>query len=107
MTRGQIFLMGIVPGPAAWFLNLNANFALAPVACTWGWKFALHAVSAAALLAVAVAAGVCWKNSGPVEGDTLADSRYRFALAGLALNALFFLVILAQALPNFLLAGCE
>lgn len=100
-------------GPTVWLLSFLANFALAPWACALGWRPALFAVTAAAL-AITAASGVAawklWHKAGlelPGEmGGAIASAR-SLALAGVLLNAMFFLVVLAQGLPNLLLGACE
>jgi hypothetical protein len=103
----------ILIGPAAWFLNLEANFAIAPLACSGGAKPYLYLVSTITLLLTLAAAWMAfaqWHQPERRAAGELApvDARRRgMALAGLGLSALSFLVILAQTIPNLLFAGCE
>jgi hypothetical protein len=100
-------------GPTAWLLSFLANFALAPWACSFGWKAALFVITAAALAitaASAVSAWKLWRRAGvelPGEmGGAVASAR-SLGLAGVLLNAMFFLVVLAQGVPNLILGACE
>ncbi len=103
----------IAISPIAWFLNLEANFALAPLACSDNGKLLLYLVSAASLVLAILAGGISliqWRSPERNTAGELVASRSRrraMALAGVGLSGLFFLVIVAQAIPNLMLAGCE
>lgn len=89
---------GLVLGPMAWFASFEANFALAPLACAGNGKGILILVSAVAL-ALAMASGVlAW---------TQRTHHRRLAVSGAVISALCSLVIIAQAIPNLMLGGCE
>jgi hypothetical protein len=89
---------GLVLAPMAWFASLEANFALAPLACAGHGTSMLLLVSAAAL-ALAVAGGLlAW---------TQRNLHRPLATFGAVASALFSIVILAQAVPNLMLGGCE
>ena len=89
---------GLVLAPLAWFASLEANFALAPLACAGHGKSMLLLISAAAL-ALAVAGGLlAW---------TQRNFHKRLAVSGAVISALFSIVIVAQAIPNLMLGGCE
>ena len=84
--------------PIAWFASLEANFALAPRACTGNGKSTLLLVSAVALSLAAISGLLAW---------TQRDSNRRLAVSGTVISALFAVVIVAQAIPNLMLGGCE
>ncbi|MDP9113536.1 MAG: hypothetical protein M3O20_07620 [Acidobacteriota bacterium] len=89
---------GLILSPMAWFASLEANFALAPLACAGHAKSLLLLISGAAL-ALALASGLlAW---------TQRHFEKRLALSGTVVSALFSLVIVAQAIPNLMLRGCE
>jgi hypothetical protein len=89
---------GLIMAPLAWFGSLEANFALAPLACAGHGKNALLLVSAAAL-SLAIASGLlAW---------TQRNFHRRLAVSGAVISALFAIVIVAQAIPNLMLGGCE
>jgi hypothetical protein len=89
---------GLVLAPLAWFASMEANFALAPLACAGHRKSTLLLVSAVAL-GLAVAGGLlAW---------TQRNSQRRLAVSGAVISALFAIVIVAQAIPNLMLGGCE
>lgn len=92
----------ILVSPAVWFFNLETNYALVSLTCGSAAKSLFYIVTAFSLGAIAVAASVCanqWRRLEP--------SRKRaMAFAGAALGGLSFFVILAQAIPNIMMAGC-
>ena len=59
----------IVVGPVAWFLNLEASFALAPLACSGGGKTSLYLVSGVSLILAAFGGTVSFED---VAGQLLA-----------------------------------
>src|SRR5579883_1003768 len=113
MSRDTQLWIAVLAGPAAWFADLLASYALAPWACALGWKPALFAVTIAAIAATAASGLLAyriWRQAGlemPGEtGGTAARAR-GLGLAGVLLSGLFFIVIAAQAVPNLMLRGCE
>jgi hypothetical protein len=114
MNRDAMLLVVALAGPAIWFFSLEANFALAPLACTMHGKAALYAVSIISLLLVAGLAMLAWghwrqlsREYAGGSDDVSSQSSRALALGGAALNALSFIVILAQTVPNLILTGCE
>jgi hypothetical protein len=90
-----------------------ANFALAPWACVWGWKPAEFVVALVALMITIGAGLISWKNWRGVgiempgeTGGVVARDR-SLGLAGVLLNGMFVLVIIAQAIPNMVLRACD
>jgi len=97
-VKPAILGTGLVLPPIAWFASLEANFALAPRACAGHGTSMLLLVSILAL-GLTVASGLlAW---------TQRNFDRRVALSGAAVSALFSLVIVAQAIPNLMLGGCE
>jgi len=111
--RGIALLwIGGLAGPLAWFLHQQVSYGLATLNCAATATLVLHAMTAVALLIALAGAGIAWmswRRTGgewPARSDgTVARSRF-MALGGLLLSALFFLVIVAQGLPNFFLSPC-
>jgi hypothetical protein len=96
--KQAILVIGLVLAPLAWFASLEANFAIAPLACGGHGKSILWLVSLGALGLTVISGLLAW---------TQRDSRRRLAISGLAMSALFSIVIIAQAIPNLMLGGCE
>ena len=100
-------------GPVIWFASMQANFVLSPWACTLGWKPVLYVVSIVAMATVAVSGWFAynqWQQLGREEpgesGGAIAASR-ALAAGGVGLSAMFFLIILAQAVVEIILGSCE
>lgn len=104
---------GIAAGPISWFVNLEASFALAPLACSAKGKLLLHLVAAISLVLTLAAAGLSFAQWQMPERNVAGERtpfysrRHALALAGMGLSSLFFVVIAAQAIPNLVLEGCE
>jgi hypothetical protein len=105
--------VGLFAGPTAFFLYLQVNYMLVPWACSTGHHFVLHLVMAAALL-IATAGGIsawlCWQKAGRKwpdgSGGVLPRNRF-LAVLGFLLSMFFFLIIIAQGIPNFILDPCQ
>ncbi|HXG92889.1 MAG TPA: hypothetical protein VNN73_11055 [Blastocatellia bacterium] len=100
-------------GPVAWLLNLQVSYILVPVACATGHALALYIIPLGALLLAASGLLVAWREwlragkQWPDESsNTIGRSRFMAVLA-LLVSTLFFLAILAQAIPNFILGPCQ
>jgi hypothetical protein len=87
-----------VLAPLAWFASLEANFALAPLACNGHGKGLLLLISIAAFVLAVASSFWAWAHR---------NLDRRPALWGAAMSAFFALVIAAQAIPNLILGGCE
>jgi hypothetical protein len=96
--KRAVLSAGLMLAPMAWFASLGANFALAPVVCGGPGKSILWIVSAAAL-ALASASGLL--------ALTQRSFHRRLAVSGAVLSVLCAIVIVAQAIPNLMLRGCE
>ena len=113
MKLDAILWAGILSGPMIWFTNLEASFALAPMACSWHSKGALYLVSIISLALVALIAVCSWSQWRSLEREQAGPAgvvvarRRAMALGSMGLNSLCFVVILAQTIPNLMLIGCE
>lgn len=103
----------ILASPAVWFFTFLANYALAPLACIKEAKLILILVWLAGFI-ITGGAGLLalneWRQVKVIEADAhgAPSERVRtMALAGLVLSAAFLVVIVAQSLPDFILAGCQ
>ncbi|MBV8550543.1 MAG: hypothetical protein JOY54_04530 [Acidobacteriaceae bacterium] len=113
MKRDFILWIALLGGPIVWLISFETNFALAPWACIFQTKLALHVISIVALVLAAVSGLLAWQEwkglSGEKEdrpGGSLPRSR-SMALGGVLMSAMFFLVILAQSIPAIVLSACE
>jgi hypothetical protein len=104
---------GILAGPLAFLLNLQLSYMLVQPVCVTAHHLVLHLVPVGALL-LTVSGGVSawrnWRRTGQAEsseaGGVLPRSRF-LAGVGLLTSGLFIVVIVAQWLPNFILALCQ
>ncbi|MBV8809837.1 MAG: hypothetical protein JO033_14275 [Acidobacteriaceae bacterium] len=113
MSRDAALWTGVLAGPIIWLFSFEANYALAPWACIFQAKLALYIVSIVAL-ALAAASGLLawrqWKQLGqewPGDGGGALPRSRIMAIGGVLLSAMFFLVILAQAIPEVILGACQ
>jgi hypothetical protein len=115
-TGGLLALWaGLLAGPVVWLLQFQTNFTLVPLLCRSGARnVALHAVFVVALLLVAAAGLVAWRNfraaGGTTEGEDEAGviPRTRFMSAlGLCVACMFFVVILAQWIASWVFGPCQ
>jgi hypothetical protein len=105
---------GLLCGPIAWLLQLQTAYTLIPWACAHDVKaISLHIVTIAALLLTIAGAFISWRNLQKAgkreqEGESAAVARNRFmALLGIFTSAMFFLTILVQGIPSFILHPCQ
>jgi hypothetical protein len=113
MKLDAILWAEILSGPMIWFANLEANFALAPLACSGHSKGSLYLVSVISLALVALIAVLSWSQRRSLERESAGPAvvavgrRRAMALGSMGLNSLCFVVILAQTIPNLMFRGCE
>jgi len=98
-----ILWSGILVPPIAFLINLQVNYSLVPWVCVTGRAFTLH-LATGGTIALAACGGLAswsaWRRDG--------EPRSRFmAVWGLMMSAVFFVVIIAQAIPIFMLDPCR
>ncbi len=99
--------------PFTWLCSFLANFAWAPWTCIFQVKLGLYAISGVALLIEAVLAFIAWrewqgagKEWAGDGGTSLARVRL-MAIGGFFASLGFFFVVVAQSVPELMLAACE
>jgi len=102
---------GVLVGPTAMLLQLEANYALVLWSCATGHTWPLHLVSLVALLATVVAGLLAyrvWTRVTATEdsGGPVARSRF-MAAVGILISLLMCAVIVAQWIPVFIHHPCE
>jgi hypothetical protein len=108
--RGALTLLwiGVLAGPVAWFVELEASYALTDWVCRHGHPWLLHVTTVIAVgLAIAGIPAAArgrriWNERLPASGRTGAF----LGTAGLWLSLLFSMAILASVLPKLLLSPC-
>jgi hypothetical protein len=113
MKRNVILWASILAGPLVWLISFQANFALVPWACIFQGKVALYLVSLLALAACAVSGLVAWREWRSLgrelnfDGSGALPRSRMMAFSGVVLSTGFFLVVLAQAIPEVILRECQ
>jgi hypothetical protein len=108
--RDRWLLAGVFVGPLSVLTNLTVSYSLVPTACAQGTRLLLHVSTAVfGLLALAGALiGRHYYRQCEVTGGVLWRERTRWvALVALVLALSSAVVILAMAIPNVILRGCE
>jgi len=106
-------IIGLLAGPVAWLVQLELSYLLVPWACARGGQVVLHLVALAMLAVAAAGLGFAWRAglaARRVVGGARApgfEVRRFVAGCGVGLSLLFLLVIVASAIPNFILRACD
>jgi hypothetical protein len=106
MSSDSAIRICALASPVIWFASHGVQFALAPLACAWQSNAILWMGAGAALLlelGSGWAAWMAWKR----QPETGAPMPRWLSASGMALSASFFLVIVAQSIPNLMLRGCS
>jgi hypothetical protein len=104
-------LAGVFVGPLAWFVHLQASYALVPWVCAGGHRIVLLLLAAAAIVASTLAGLAAWR-SWP-GGERLAgeprgiEGARLLSLLGVLVSASFVLVLIASAIPPLVLRSCD
>jgi hypothetical protein len=103
---------GVIIGPLAWGADLLISYALVYHACSSGHHYLLHVVSAVCLAVALSGALLSWRQfqqvrRGNDEGVSALDRSHFLALLGIASSIWFTVVILATALPRWILSPCD
>ena len=104
---------GVIGAPMVWLTQFVILYALVPYVCHTRKFFSLHLTSAIALVLVAAAGVVCWKEwvetglKAPQseDGGRIGATRLS-AVVGLISSGLSFLLILGQAIATFMVDPC-
>lgn len=103
---------GVLIAPAAYFFQLCVAYGMVNWVCRNGYSLLITLVTIIALSLCAFGAYLawsCWKQVGTEYSEDIGDAvnRSRFmAVGGLILSALFFVSILAQEIPNWIVGAC-
>ena len=104
---------GALAGPLAWILDEGLSYAIAQHACSTGAFYELHVISAGCLALALVGFFVArWQyalvpRGADDEGGSPRDRSWFLARFGIASSLGFALVVLALAVPKFILSPCD
>jgi hypothetical protein len=112
MKSTWLLFAAIFAGPLAWAISLQANFALAPLACVGAAKPGLYAVLVFAFLLSGAGAALSLSArrsiSSGAPGEPAPPPHYHAMVwAGIGISAFSLLLIVAQTIPTIFFAGCE
>jgi hypothetical protein len=104
---------GILLGPIAWAVDFVLSYAVTHHECSTGAMRWLYVSSTTALLVSLFAAFLGWdsKRRLPEDislhgGTTLSRSR-AMAISGIGMGLWFAIIIIAEAVPRFILSPCD
>lgn len=99
-------------GPVAWAFDLGISYASVYHACSTGHFYVLHLISVVALVVALTGAFVGWREfqvvrKGSDDGGTPFDRSHFMAMLGIASSIGFAVLIIATAVPRFILSPCD
>jgi hypothetical protein len=103
----------LVAGFAAWGADHGLSYMLEQHSCSTGHHYVLHAISIVCFIAAlsGFATGIRELRRFPVEtseeGGTPFDRAHFQALLGMAFSISFAIVIIAEAVPRWILTPCD
>jgi ABC-type nickel/cobalt efflux system permease component RcnA len=108
-----MLVTGSLLAPFAWLLDMQISYSMVKWACENDRRSVLLAMPIGSLMLIAVGTWLCWSAWTRLRGEAREaggrpiDRSYLLALSGLALNALFGLLILTSFVPRYFLSPCE
>jgi hypothetical protein len=110
--RAAVLWTGILAGPFAWAVDLMVRYALVHWSCGTQQTIVLKIISFVTLLVVIGGGVVAWRAYGqippgvPTDGGRPIDRARFMAIVGMLTAALFTLVVIATAIPPWVLDAC-
>ncbi len=104
---------GLIAGFLAWGIDLGVSYTLEQHSCSTGHHYVLHAISVVCFLIALSGFFVGLAEFRRFPADTSEEGGSRFdrahfqALLGIAFSLSFTLVIIAGAVPRWILSPCE
>jgi hypothetical protein len=112
-TGLMLLMAGFLLAPLAWTIDLQASYALVKLACARGSRALLLVGPAFSLSLIALGTSCSWSCWRKLRGDAdqhgarQIDRSLLLALSGLAMNAIFALLIVLSLVPRLVLSPCE
>jgi hypothetical protein len=104
---------GILIGPITFGFDLLLSYALVPHACSTGHHYVLHVITVAALAVIATGFVSSWmvhqrvpEGASAAGGDPVDRARF-LAELGLLFSIFSAVLVIANALPRFILSPCD
>jgi len=104
---------GVAAGPVAWAFDLGFSYAVAPHACSTGHFYLLHIISLicfiVALTGFVLAFGTQRKmpERADKQGHAPRDRAFFLSLVGITMSLFFAVIIIAGAVPRWILSPCS
>ena len=109
----MLLVGGFLIAPLAWLIDLQISYAMLKWACENDRRDLVLLMPLGSLALIALGSWMswsCWTRLRDVAdqgGGQMEDRSYLLAVAGLAMNALFALLILTSLAPRYFLSPCE
>jgi hypothetical protein len=106
--RPAVAWAGVLLPPVAWLADLSISDALVGESCVRGSRALLHGATAAALAGAIAGIAISlatWRGTREDASERGRAERF-LGIGGVALGALFVVVILAGELPKLMLGPC-
>lgn len=105
-------ILGVVIGPLAWGADLLISYAVVQHSCSTGHYYVLHLISAICFAIAIAGALMSWRYYTGVraandEGGSPFDRSHFLNLLGVVSSVGFAIVIIAGALPRWILSPCD
>jgi hypothetical protein len=113
-TRDVVLLWSaFFAGPAAWIVYQGLGYVAVKPVCAGASSSVLWLITATALAIVGAGASTAWRyisrlrTAASPDGGSVADRSHFLAVVAMAFNGLIALLIVAAAIPQFVLSPCE
>src|SRR5437763_4670613 len=116
VQRGEAPILlwwAICAGPLAWAADLGFSYVLTQHSCSTGHYYVLHVITTICALLAISGFGAGWSAYGALSGDATEegprplDRAYFQVLFGITFSLAFTVVIIAGAVPRWILSPCD
>jgi hypothetical protein len=104
---------GVAAGPLAWGVDLGSSYAVTQHACSTGHYYVLHVISVIcfvlALTGFVLAFGMHRRlpQNADKQGHSSRDRAFFMSLVGIVMSLFFAVIIIAGAVPRWILSPCS
>lgn len=105
-------VIGVIIGPLAWGADLLLSYIFVQHSCSTGHFYVLHVISLVCFVIVLGGAWMSWMQfqrarQGNDSGGSPLDRSHFMGLLGTASSLFFAVVIIASAMPRWILSPCD